>query len=233
MHQSLKALLQLQDIDSRIIFLREAREKRPRELEVDRRRLEEKQKLVDSMGQEIRRLKMESDRRELDLKKNEAEIIKLRTALNLAKSNQEYQILKEQIARLEGDNAKIEEEVLKSLGEVDGLEEAKRQSEKEYKGAQAEFQKKVEELNRILRGLADELGTEEKRRGEAARNVPSDHLLLYERVLTRHKDFALARIENQVCQGCFMSVTPQTMNMLLLDRDLSQCRNCLRILYLD
>jgi len=233
MHQSLKTLLELQDIDSRIIFLRDAKGKRPRELEADRRRLEEKRKLVDGMGQEIKRLKMESDRRELDLKKNEAEIIKLRTALNQAKSNQEYQILKEQIARLEGENARIEEEVLKSLGEVDGLEEGKRQAEKEFRANEAEFQKKVEELNRILRGLEDELGTEERRRAEAARNVPSDHLFLYERVLARHKDFALARIENQVCQGCFMSVTPQTMNQLLIDRDLSQCRNCLRILYLD
>ena len=58
-------------------------------------------------------------------------------------------------------------------------------------------------------------------------------LLLYDRVLSRHKDFALARLEHQVCQGCFMSITPQTLNTILLGRELCQCRNCLRILYLD
>lgn len=90
MHQSLKALLTLQELDSQLIFLREAREKRPRELESDRRRLEEKKKVVEGLTQEIKRIRMESDRRELDLRKNEADVVKLRTALNLARSNQEY-----------------------------------------------------------------------------------------------------------------------------------------------
>jgi uncharacterized protein len=233
MHDSLKALLELQELDSQIIFLRDAREKRPRELEADRRRLDEKKKVLDGLTQEIKRIKMEADRRELDLKRNEGEVGKLQVALNQAKSNQEYQILREQIGRLQTDDSKIEEEVLKRLGEVEGLEESKRQAEVELKAFQGEFQKKVEELNAVLRGIEGQLSELGGRRQEASGRVPREHLQLYDRVLARHRDFALARVEHQVCQGCFMSVTPQTMNLLLMDRDLQQCRNCLRILYLE
>ena len=233
MHDSLKALLELQDLDSQIIFLRDAREKRPRELEADRRRLDEKKRVVDGLTQEIKRIKMEADRRELDLKRNEAEVGKLQVALNQAKSNQEYQILREQIGRLKTDDSKIEEEVLKRLGEVEGLEDSKRQAEEELRVFQGEFQKKVEEMNGVLRGIEGQLGELDARRKEASKRVPRDHLQLYDRVLARHRDSALARVENQVCQGCFMSVTPQTMNLLLMDRDLQQCRNCLRILHLE
>jgi predicted nucleic acid-binding Zn-ribbon protein len=233
MNESLRTLLELQEVDSQIIFLRDAREKRPRELESDRRRLEEKKRLLEGLAQEIKRIKMESDRRELDLKHNEAEVEKLRIALNQAKSNQEYQILKEQIARLEEQDSKIEEEVLKRLGEVDGLERAKRSAEEELRAVEADFKLKVEELNRVLKGLEEQLGGLESRRQGAVKKVPTEHLSLYERVLKRQRDSALARVENQVCMGCFMGITPQTINLLMQDRELIQCRNCLRILYLD
>jgi predicted nucleic acid-binding Zn-ribbon protein len=233
MHESLKALLKLQEIDSEMIFLREARMKRPQELESDRRRVEERKKMVEAVVQEIKKIRMESDRRELDLRKNEAEVVKLRTALNLAKSNQEYQILKDQIGRLEEQDSKIEEEILKRLSEVDGLDRAKKEAEAELVAATGDFKKKEEELSQIVRGLDEQIAALNRQREEASRAVPNEHLQLYDRVLRRHKDFALARMENRVCQGCFMSVPPQTLNMVMLGRDLSQCGNCLRILYLE
>jgi uncharacterized protein len=233
MHESLKALLKLQEIDSEMIFLREARVKRPRELETDRRRVEDRKKVVEAVVQEIKKIRMESDRRELDLRKNEAEVVKLRTALNQAKSNQEYQILKDQIGRLEEQDSKIEEEILKRLSEVDGLDKAKKEAETELTAAAADFKKKEEELNQIVRGLDEQIAALDRQREEASRAVPSEHLQLYDRVLQRHGDFALARMENRVCQGCFMSVPPQTLNLVMLGRELSQCKNCLRILYLE
>jgi predicted nucleic acid-binding Zn-ribbon protein len=233
MHDSLKALQELQRIDTELIFLREGRRVRPLELESDRRKLEEKKRVVDVVGQEIKKLKLECDRRELDLKKNEADITKLQIALNQAKSNQEYQILKDQIARLNEQNSKIEEEVLKKLGEVEGLDRAKKDAEGDLKVVQGEYKEKEKELQEIVQGLDQQLADLTARRDAAAKDVPSDHLLLYERVLTRHRDSALARIENQVCQGCFMSIPPQTINQILLGRELSQCKNCLRILYME
>jgi len=233
MHESLNALLKLQEIDSQIIFLRQAKERRPRDLDADRRRLAEKQRLLDGIAIEVKRLKMASDSREVDLKKNEAEIDKLRIALNQARSNQEYQILREQIARLQTQDGQIEEEVLKHLSDVDRLEQGRRGSEEELRGAQKEFDRRLDEMNQVLKGIDQELAQLQERRRGSANAIPTDHLQVYERVLARHSDSALARVENQVCQGCHMSVTPQTMNMLLLDRELIQCRNCLRILYLD
>lgn len=233
MNESLKALLKLQEIDSEIIFLQEAKAKRPRELESDRRRLEERKRIAEKVAQEIKKLQLESARRELDLKRNEGEVGKLQIALNQAKSNQEYQILKEQIGRLVGEDGRIEEEILRKLGEVDGLEKGMKEAEGEYKTFQAEFKKREDELNLILKGIEEKLADLSKRRGEAAKEIPADHLQIYERVLARHKDFALARIESQVCQGCHMSITTQTINLLMLGRELHQCRNCLRILYLD
>ncbi len=233
MNDSLKVLMTLQEVDGQMILLRNAREKRPQELEGDRRRLDEKKKVLDGIGQEMKRLRMESDRRELDLKQNESEIVKLRTQLNQCKSNQEYQILKEQIARLEEKNGKIEDEVLQALNELESLGDGKHRADEELKTAQMEFDQKLKELNEVLQGIEGQLGGLTQRRDDARRCIATDHLQLYERVLNRHKDHALARVEHQVCQGCFMTVTPQTMNLLLQGRELSQCRNCLRILYLD
>ncbi|MBN1443076.1 MAG: hypothetical protein JXA90_10215, partial [Planctomycetes bacterium] len=34
-------------------------------------------------------------------------------------------------------------------------------------------------------------------------------------------------------QGCHMTVTPQSITVLMLGKELVQCRNCSRLLYLD
>ena len=233
MHESLKAILMLQQIDTEMIFLREAKHKRPQELESERHRLQEKKKVVEGIVQEMKRLRMDSDRREVDLKKNEGEVVKIQIALNQAKTNQEYQIHKDQIARLKGDNSKIEEEVLKKLGEIDGLAQAKKDGEAELKAFEVEFNSREEELKKILQGLEGQLAALSQRRAAAIRDIPADYLQLYERVLARLKDTALVRVENKVCQGCFMSVNPQKVNTIMIGRELVQCGNCLRILYLD
>jgi predicted nucleic acid-binding Zn-ribbon protein len=232
MHDSLKALLKLQELDTEMIFLKEAKRRRPQELESDRRRLDEKKRVVDAIVAEMKKLRMESDRREVDLKKNDAEVNKLQVALNQAKSNQEYTILKEQIARLQEQNGKTEEEILKRLGDIDGFEKAKKEAEADLKAFGVEFRAKEDELHSILKGIDEQIGDLSQKRDEAAHAVPADHLQIYERVLARHRDIALARIENSVCQGCFMSVTSQKINEIMIGRELIQCGNCLRILYL-
>ena len=232
MHPSLKSLLELQEIDGQMIFLKRAKESRPRELDPERKRLQDLRVQIEASTQEIKRLRMDADRRELDLKKNEAEILRQQTQLNQASSNQEYQVLKEQIARMRVDNGAIEEEVLTRMTESDACQGKKKQAEAEAKHFETDLKKKEVELQEVVKGLDGQIADLSGRRAEALRAVPADHLALYDRVLQRHRDFAIARVEHQICQGCFMSATPQTINILMQDRELIQCRNCLRILYL-
>ena len=56
-------------------------------------------------------------------------------------------------------------------------------------------------------------------------------LKIYDRAFQAHGE-GLAPIENNVCQGCFSSVTPNDRSRLISGRELVVCRSCQRIVYL-
>src|SRR4030095_16116488 len=130
MNPSIEQLLKVQEVDSQMIFLKETLRLRPKELDDDRKKTADTKVLVEAIAVQIKKLKLESAQRELDVKRGDAEIEKLTVALNQAKSNQEYTIFSEQIKKQKEARGKLEDEVLGMFGEIDTLE-ARR------KGAQA------------------------------------------------------------------------------------------------
>lgn len=204
---------------------------RPLELEDDRRKLQAARQELEAIAGDIKRIKMDADRREVDVKKFDAEIEKLRVALNQAKTNQEYTILKEQIKKLEEGRGKAEEEVIENLTEIDALELSRKAQAQKIAEEEKTFRRRDAEVEEILKGLRSQLEGLEKRRADLLDGIDREHLKIYERVLARHNNFAIARVEGQVCHGCFISVTSQEVNLLLQGQFL-QCKSCSRLLYL-
>ena len=231
MHPSISQLLRVQDVDSETIFIRESLRMRPLELEDDRRKLQGARQELEAIVGDIKRTKMDADRREVDVKKFDAEIEKLRVALNQAKSNQEYTVFKEQIKKLEEGRGKAEEEVIEKLTELDALELGRKAQAQKIADEEKTFRRREAEVEEVLKGLRGQLEGLEKRRADLLDGIDREHLKIYERVLARHNNFAIARVEGQICHGCFISVTSQEVNLLLQDQFL-QCKSCSRLLYL-
>jgi uncharacterized protein len=231
LHPSISQLLRVQDVDSETIFIRESLRMRPLELEDDRRKLQGARQELEAIVGDIKRIKMDADRREVDVKKFDSEIDKLRVALNQAKSNQEYTVFKEQIKKIEEGRGNAEEEVIEKLTEIDALELGRKAQAQKIADEEKTFRRREAEVEEILKGLRGQLDGLEKRRAELLDGIDREHLKIYERVLARHNNFAIARVEAQVCQGCFISVTSQEVNLLLQGQFL-QCKSCSRLLYL-
>ena len=231
MHPSIEQLLRVQEVDSQLIFLRESLRLRPLEMEDDRRKLEETKKSLDALLLEIKRTRMDSDRREVDVKKFDSEIEKLNVLLNQAKSNQEYTILKEQIKRQEELRGQAEEEVLEKLTKLDSMEANRKALGERHDLDLKSFRRKEAEVAEILKGIKEQASGLELKRGELLGGIDKENLRTYERILARHNNFAIARVENQVCHGCFMSVTVQEVNLLMQGQFL-QCKSCSRLFYL-
>jgi len=72
----------------------------------------------------------------------------------------------------------------------------------------------------------------EQRRARLSDDVDRSVLSLYDRLLQAREGAALARLDGNVCQGCYMSVPPNTFVRLSRGRELVQCPSFDRILYL-
>lgn len=231
MHPSIEQLLKVQEIDSQAIFLRESSRLRPRELDEDRRKVAEGKVAIEAIAAQIKRIKMDASQREMDVKKSDGEIEKIKVALNQAKSNSEYTIYREQIKRQEEIRSKLEDEVIGMLTQIDERELKRKEQAEKLEIAEKTLKKKEAEVAELVKGMQEQLTAFEARRGGLLVGIDPENLKLYERVLQRHNNFALARVEGQVCHGCYMSVTSQEVNLLLQGQFL-QCKSCSRILYL-
>lgn len=231
-HPSLEKLLSVQVVDSQIIFLRESLRQRPRELEDDRRRVASARAAVDDVKAKIKATKLASDQRDLEVKRLEGEINKANIALNTAKTNQEYTIFKEQIARLTTQKSGVEDEVLERLTAIDDLEALQKERQGRLAEVETTLRKKEAELNELIKGMQTEVDRHLAKRAELIQGLDPEHLRLYDRVLERHNNFAISRVESSVCHGCYMAVTSQDQN-LILQGQLVQCKSCSRLLYLD
>jgi len=231
MNSSIDQLLKVQEVDSEMILLRESLRMRPREIEDDRKKSQDTRQALEALVAKIKQFRMESDRREVDVKKCDAEIEKYNVAMNQAKSNQEYTIIKEQIKRQEDLRAKAEEEVIEKLTQIDAVEAERKATASRLVTEEKGLQKKTAEVDEMVRGMQKQLGILEEQKATLLVGVDRDHMRIYERVLARHNNFALARVEDQVCHGCYIAVTAQDVN-LLMQGQFVQCRSCSRILYL-
>lgn len=231
MHPTIEKLLKVQDVDSQAIFLRESIRQRPRELDEDRRKVAAGRAALEAQVALIKKSKMEAAAKELDVKKCDSEIEKLRIALNQAKSNQEYTIYKEQIKKQEENRGNIEEQALLQLTDIDGQEAQRKQIQAQVDELDRILKKKEGEVSELVKSMQEQVARLEAQHAELIQGIDAEQLALYERVLQRHNNFALAKVEGQVCHGCYMSVTTQEITLLKRGQFL-QCKSCSRILYL-
>ncbi|MBI2480944.1 MAG: phospholipase, partial [Planctomycetia bacterium] len=85
-----------------------------------------------------KKARIASDAKQLQLRSREAKIADLRTKLNIANSNKEFQTLKDQIAADQQANLVLEDEILESLERIDQLAAKVKKADSDLAAAKAE-----------------------------------------------------------------------------------------------
>ena len=195
MNPSIEQLLNVQRVDKEIRFLAEAKRLRPEELSDERKKLAISNSMVEAVVEAIKQGRFEIEKGEHGIKNEDAEIEKVRIALNTAKTNQEYGVFKEQIARHEEKRGEIEEEVLGYLSRIELLEEKKREAERELADQQKIFDRKEAEVMVLVKGLEEQISTLETERSGLIEGLDRDHLELYDRIRNHLDDNAICGVK--------------------------------------
>ena len=232
MKEQLSALLNLAEIDSEINSLREIKDARPKQLEPFKGQVTQKEGKFNLLKDECHRLRIDSDKTDQEIRSKEDKIKKLEIQLNTAKSNDEFQVLRDQITKLKEEVGECEEKRLELLSKIEQLQEELKRLEEESKEAQTDLRIAENETTEEVAQINQRLNELELKRKNVKEAVDHKYLAQYDRVLERHRDRALVAVEGNICQGCYMSVTPQMINMLILGEEIVQCKSCQRILYM-
>jgi predicted nucleic acid-binding Zn-ribbon protein len=175
--------------------------------------------------------KMASDEKQLQLKHREAKLVDVQAKLNMAQSNKEYQLLKDQMAADKQANSVLADEILEALERLDQLQAA-------VKTADANLIKTKDDASKVRlriceqqQGLESELARVSAELKAAEDQLEGDFKENYQRLARSMGEDSLAPVENDCCGGCSQTLTVQVISLLRLDKPVF-CKSCGRLLYI-
>jgi uncharacterized protein len=221
----------LHRIHRQLTDLRERSSRGPKQVRAAEVNVENCENNLTRLKDESKAMRMENDKKQLQLKSGEDKVKDLRNKLNAAVSNREYQILLEQIAADEMANSVLADEILEAMEKHDAFKHTVAEAESVLVAAK----KRVEEVRAVVAAqepsllgdiarLEAELVTE-----EAA--LPEDIREVYQRTVRQKGEDALAPVDNQYCSGCNQQITLNVYNHILLGTPML-CKTCGRLLYM-
>ncbi len=225
------ALRQLHRIHHQRHDLKTRLERGPKQVNAGQVNVSRLQGQVAVAKEALTKSKMATDEKELQLKVRESKIEDLRKKLNTCSSNREYQAFTEQIAADEQANSVLSDEILEGFDRIEEGEAQFAAIVAELEQAEGELAKIQQRVDAEKWNLESELERVERELAESEAALPEDFRQDYLRIAKVHGADSLATAEDQICQGCFQTITPQMYDQLRCGKPIF-CKTCGRLLYL-
>jgi len=231
MLQVLKVILNIQELDMKMIRLMRLKKERLKEIEhIDSLRQELQQQQVDKQ-EEIAELNRTIINQEAKISEIKEKIKKLETKQNSVKKVDEFNALNQEMTTSERERVATEQ-ITSDLIDKRNLEEEILGKIKESLSQSEEGSKALENEIRSSILLINQEGSELKAaRDELAKTADPETMRIYERLLNNKKDRVVVPIENRTCSGCHISLTAQHENVVRRGERLIFCEHCSRIHY--
>lgn len=231
MHPSLKVILDIQELDMKMLRLMRIKKTRLGELDhIDslRQELRKQQKDKETeivelsksiSAQEIKIGEIKDRLKKLESKQSSIKKVDDFNALNQEMSSSERErVATEHIASDMIDKRNLEEEILEKI------KESLRLSDDSSKNLELEIQTSIRAINQEGSALKTS-------RDHQAKSADAEVMKIYERLLNNKKDRVVVPIENRTCSGCHIALTAQHENVVRKGERLVFCEHCSRIHY--
>lgn len=233
MQDEVRALLILQDRDRRLLALAKDLEKLPQDEARAKAKLASDHAAVARAHQALLDCELRVKKIELDAETRRTTIKRLKLQQFETRKNEEFVALGHEIVRYEKELDDFETKELEAMDEVDSFRNARQAAE----AALAHTLKLVEEdlasiAQRHARTEAERLEVLAQREKLAA-NVPDSIMPLYVRLMKTKDGRAVVPMRDGKCEGCHMKLIASTVMKAQSGREIAQCEDCGRILYVE
>jgi hypothetical protein len=226
----LKALIGLQQVDTKIGGIEAQVAKLPVAIAKVRADVEEAKTTVETIKARLDTTRKSQRAQEKDLEDNGVKRQKFEGQLYQVKTNKEYSAVLVEIDEVKQEKSRIEEEILTFMEAQERLAAELRDGESQLQQRQANGQREEATLAEQLRRLEAELAVVRGQRIALASQLPAGVLDDYDRIL-HHRGVAVVEVANATfCGGCRVAITPQRLQELRQQNALIHCESCGRYL---
>jgi uncharacterized protein len=206
-------------------------EKGPKLLRQQQMRLTRAEEAVKEGHETIKKLKVTSHEKEVELKAAHQQIAKYEKQRETAASKKELDAFEHEIAHNRQVCTKLEEEIFALLSNIDERTTKVPELDKVMVTAKKDLAGFEQEETQRQQRLAAELQRAEAELAELEKTLPSDIRAIYNRLISAHGAEGLAAVKDKTCTNCYGSLTLQHQRELDAGR-FFLCKNCGRALYI-
>lgn len=233
----------LQAVDRKLAHLARMKDLEPKRLAKAETAVAKASDLMAQLDTDHLELQRKISRVELDIKAREEKTAKHKSQMLSASTNKEYQALIREISLEDVEKAKVEEQLLEEMIQIEDFTEREKEAAVAIEKAAAELLEVAAEVKASLKQVAAEESGIQHERDAIAAELPKAILRQYERLFESRAGNAIVSVSyiagmgraegRYSCTGCNMSLTHQMVNLLLIGSEIVHCKSCGRILFMD
>ena len=231
--EQLDKLAHLQRIDSEMFDLEAKKEYFPARIKEIDDSLQTKTSGITAAEEELKKIQVEKNDKENQIKGKEEQIKKHEADLNQIKTNKEYKALLDEIGGIKADISVIEDDIIGLFDKIDEAQKKIDEEKKIFDEEKAKTDKEKEAIKAEEKEVDARLAEIKGKREAALEGIDAEAMKAYDRIRKNRGKIALCKLNGEFCGECNMTLRPQIINEAKMKKKLVFCENCSRILYAE
>ena len=233
MNQTLEQLIKLQEIDHRLLEIKEFMGDLPLTVETQENELNTLG--IDNKSKEIRINEIDKESRhfEREIEGMNTKMVKHKDQLYLVKSNKEYDSLNYEIDHIKTNISESETQLLNIIEEKENLEEIIKLNIGKIESTITLLETNKIELNSAMDETQSEKSKLEKNRNDLFNSIEPIKLHAYEKIRLHRDGSGMESITGNACGGCYSKLPPQTIIEIKKSIEIINCPSCSIMLFWD
>jgi uncharacterized protein len=231
MLEDLKEILEIQELDMKMLRLLRIKKERIKELQqIEDLRKELRQQLIDKQV-EIEEFGKTIQTMEQKIQEITARSKKLEQQQSQVKKADEFNALTQEMTHAERERIAIEQKMSDLVDKRTAEEELLEKIQDSLKISEESSLTLEREIQSSIKMINDEGSGLKVQRDKLSGHANTETLSIYEKLLRNKKDRVIVPIENRTCSGCHIVLTAQHENLVRKGENLIFCEHCSRIHY--
>jgi hypothetical protein len=224
-------LIQLQELDKKIISTSLFLENVPIQIEKINKKKEECSQILTLAKEKMVHNQKKRRDLEAEVKDTKEKSSKYNRQLNAVKTNIEYKSLLKEIKDTQQIIDHSEEEIISEMLFADEIEEEIKAATQKNSIEGIKFSEEKKSLELEKEELESKRKEFEQERKQILPQIPPDQRNIYLNIFKENDSIALSPVKGEFCTMCHVRVRPQMLNEIKKEEKIILCENCGKILY--